>query len=71
LITTKKLAVQLSIETFQKTEEVLENYALFQLMDEENGETLNASEAKAYYKSLLWFKYSVDLTISRTLPQYF
>jgi hypothetical protein len=52
LITTKKLAVQLSIETFQKTEEVLENYALFQLMDEENGETLNASEAKAYYKSL-------------------
>jgi hypothetical protein len=52
LITTKKLAVQLSIETFQKIEEVLENYALFQLMDEENIETLNTSEAKAFYKSL-------------------
>ena len=48
----KKLAVQLSIETFKKIEEALENYALFQLMNEDKSETLNASEAKAFYKSL-------------------
>ena len=48
----KKLAVQLSIETFEKIEEALENYALYQLMNEDKSETLDVSEAKEYYKSL-------------------
>ena len=48
----KKLAVQLSIETFEKIEEALENYALYQLMNEDKSEILDVSEAKEYYKSL-------------------
>lgn len=48
----KKLAVQLSIETFEKIEEALENYALYQLMNEDKSEILDISEAKEYYKSL-------------------
>ncbi|MCD4693147.1 MAG: hypothetical protein K8R79_09545 [Calditrichales bacterium] len=48
----RKLAVQLNIETFEKIEEVLENYALYQLMNENNDESLNISEAKTFYKRL-------------------
>ena len=48
----RKLAVQLSIETFEKIEETLENYALFQLMDNKDDEILNVSEAKEFYKTL-------------------
>ncbi len=48
----KKLAVQLSIETFEKIEEALENYALFQLMNTDKSEVLNVSEAKEYYENL-------------------
>jgi hypothetical protein len=49
----KKLAVQLSIETFEKMEEVLENYALYHLMNEnDDEEILSASEAKEFYKNL-------------------
>jgi len=48
----RKLAVQLSIETFEKIEETLENYALFQLMDNKDDEILNVSEAKEFYKNL-------------------
>jgi len=49
----KKLAVQLSIETFEKMEEVLENYALYQLMnDNQDNEILSASEAKEFYENL-------------------
>jgi hypothetical protein len=46
----KKIAVQIPIETFEKIEEVLENYALVQLIKENEGEeVLGLSEAKAYY----------------------
>jgi hypothetical protein len=49
----KKIAVQIPIETFEKIEEVLENYALVQLIKEnEGGEVLGLSEAKAYYDQL-------------------
>jgi len=49
----RKVAVQLDIETFEKIEEVLENYALVQLIKEnEDDERLSLKEAKAYYKKL-------------------
>jgi len=48
-----KIAVQIPIETFKKIEEVLENYALVQLIQENEGdETLSLHEAKAYYDQL-------------------
>ena len=48
-----KIAVQIPIETFEKIEEVLENYALFQLIRENEGEEiLGLREAKAYYDQL-------------------
>jgi hypothetical protein len=49
----KKIAVQIPIETFEQIEEVLENYALFQLIKENEGEEiLGLREAKAYYDRL-------------------
>ena len=49
----KKVAVQLNIKTYEKIEEVLENYGLYHLMTEEPvGESLKVDEAKAYYKKL-------------------
>ena len=49
----KKIAVQIPIRTFEKLEEILENYALFQLMEENEGEeVLNSQDAKAYYDQL-------------------
>jgi hypothetical protein len=49
----KKVAVQLNIRTFEKIEEILENYGLYHLMeDEAPGESLNLEEAKAYYGKL-------------------
>jgi hypothetical protein len=49
----QKVAVQIDIKTFQKIEEILENYALVQLMKEsENEPTLTLDEAKTYYNSL-------------------
>ena len=49
----KKIAVQIPIETFEKIEEVLENYALVQLIKENEGEeVLGLSKAKAYYDQL-------------------
>ena len=49
----KKIAVQIPIDTFEKIEEILEDYALVQLMKEnENEETLNVGEAKSYYDQL-------------------
>ncbi len=48
-----KIAVQIPIDIFEKIEEVLENYALFQLIKEnEGGEMLSLHEAKAYYDQL-------------------
>ena len=48
----KKLAVQLSIETLRKIEEALENYALYQLMNEDKSEVLSVAEAREYYQNL-------------------
>ena len=48
-----KIAVQLSIDTFEKIEKILEDYALVQLMKEnEKDEVLGIGEAKKYYKQL-------------------
>ena len=49
----RRIAVQIPIDTFEKLEEILENYALFQLMKENGGEeTLSAQDAKSYYEQL-------------------
>lgn len=49
----KKVAVQLDISTFEKIEEILENYGLVQLIKEvENEEKLSIAEAKTYYRNL-------------------
>ncbi len=49
----RKIAVQLDIKTFNKIEEIMENYALFQLMKEnENDEFLDLKDAKKYYSQL-------------------
>ncbi len=46
-----KIAVQIDIEDFKKIEEILEDYALGQLIGENNPvETLNLQEAKKLYK---------------------
>ncbi|MFA5806236.1 MAG: hypothetical protein WC879_16500 [Melioribacteraceae bacterium] len=47
-----KIAVQIDIETYQKLEDLLENYALVQLMKEDDGERLEVREAKEFYKKL-------------------
>jgi len=49
----KKIAVQLDIETFEKMEELLENYGLATLMMEnQTEEKLSVAEAKTFYNSL-------------------
>lgn len=49
----RKVAVQLDLTTFNKIEEVLENYALVQLIKEyEDDEILSLKEAKSYYHNL-------------------
>ena len=49
----RKIAVQIPIQAFERIEEILENYALVQLMKENEGEqVLGVNEAKAYYNQL-------------------
>ncbi len=49
----RKVAVQIELKTFEKIEEILENYALVQLMKEdESDKTLDVEQAKAYYEEL-------------------
>jgi hypothetical protein len=48
----QRVAVQLDIDTFEKIENVLENYALVQLIDADDSETLSIEEAKKYYAGL-------------------
>ncbi len=49
----KKVAVQIDLKTFEMIEEILENYALVQLMKkDENGAGLGLEDAKAYYQTL-------------------
>ena len=47
-----KVAVQLDIDTFEKIEDVLENNALVQLINEDKGDWLAVEDAKKYYASL-------------------
>ena len=49
----RRIAVQVPIQTFEKLVEILENYVLVQLMEEnENDETLPIEDAKSYYDQL-------------------
>lgn len=49
----KKVAVQLNIKTYEKIEEILENYSLYHLMKEDTKEKpLNLADAKEHYKNL-------------------
>ena len=49
----KKVGVQLDLKTFEKIEEVMENYALFQMMKENSDEeVLDLEKAKEYYSKL-------------------
>jgi len=47
-----KIAVQIDIAAYEKIEELLENYALVQLMKEEDSEKLEIREAKEFYNNL-------------------
>lgn len=48
----RPVAVQIDLETFEQIEEVLENYALVQLMNEDPDETLGLEAARVYYAGL-------------------
>jgi hypothetical protein len=49
----ERVAVQIDIRTFELIEEILENFALVKLMEENNEEELlGSSEAKVFYDSL-------------------
>jgi len=49
----RKIAVQLDINTYNQITEILENFALYKLMQEnKDDETLSLDDAKKYYKSL-------------------
>jgi hypothetical protein len=50
----RKVAVQLDIKTFERIEELLENYGFVQLMQEaqEDSELLDLNQAKTYYQTL-------------------
>jgi len=50
----QRVAVQIDIDTFEKIEDLLENYILAQKMKEVvNDESLDYQAAKEYYKQLL------------------
>jgi len=49
----RPVAVQVDIETFEKMEQLLEDYALAQFIEENNpAENLSLNEAKEYYRKL-------------------
>jgi hypothetical protein len=50
----RKIAVQIPIEDFEKIEQLLEDYALFHLMKDNQGtELLDQTDAETYYKQLV------------------
>jgi hypothetical protein len=50
----RPFAVQVDIETFEKMEKLIEDYALGQLISENNpNDILTIEESKAYYKNLI------------------
>ncbi|MCB0496126.1 MAG: hypothetical protein KDC79_08305 [Cyclobacteriaceae bacterium] len=48
----ERIAVQVEIKTFEKMEQLLEDYALGKYLDEDDSEKLTAEEAKTYYNQL-------------------
>lgn len=49
----KPIAVQIPIEEFERTEEIIENYGLVKLMDEvKEDERLPSGDVKRYYQLL-------------------
>lgn len=47
----RPVAVQVDIQTFEKMEQLLEDYALGQLIEEnDSDDVLSVAEAKAYYE---------------------
>jgi hypothetical protein len=49
----RPLAVQIDIKTFERMEQLLEDYALGRLIEENDSrENLSIEEAKTYYKKL-------------------
>ena len=49
----RRVAVQIDIETFEKIEDLLEDYALYELMQKtSDDEALNLNEARVYYDAL-------------------
>jgi hypothetical protein len=49
----RPVAVQIDIETFEKMEQLLEDYALGQLIEQNDpADNLTIREAKEYYRSL-------------------
>lgn len=49
----RRIAVQIDVETFEQIEEVLENHALFHLMQEDNQEeALDLIDARTFYEAL-------------------
>lgn len=48
----KRIGVQLDMDTFNKIEETLENYALYQFIIEDKDDVLNVQEAKRFYDKL-------------------
>jgi hypothetical protein len=49
-----RLAVEIDYKSFTKIEEVLEDYALYQLtLETEESKSLSLKDAKSYYKKLL------------------
>lgn len=49
----RKIALQIDYETFERIEEILEDYALIQLIKEnDEKDILDENEAKSYYKKL-------------------
>ncbi|NOY60751.1 MAG: hypothetical protein GXO75_17730 [Calditrichaeota bacterium] len=49
----RKVAVQIDIKTFAKIEEIMENYALFRLMEENESDELMDKETAMHYYSQL------------------
>ena len=66
----RKIAVQLDIKTFERIENVLENYALVQLIQEvdDEGESVNLREAQSYYENLDKAKWVVPQMWTQRCP---
>lgn len=48
----QKIGIQMDIATFSKIEQILEDYALGKLIEENDDDVLNINDAKLYYQML-------------------